>query len=180
MTMTEVQINAAHKERYREAAEKYGSKFRVPRDVDQRLGEMLRQDWLRFYGRDEQSQTSNTNRRDKTKKLHDYVKANPGANVTAESLADAVDCSTGTAHAFIRDNRSAFRAGDTRGHYLVVDQDADRAAARRTPAAPPTLPVVGRNEPAGTTTARSDSDAVEAILGAMTGSTAPRRAPGKP
>jgi hypothetical protein len=73
----------------------------------------------------------------------------------------ATECSRGTAHRFIADNRFTFTRQE-RGRYAIVDTDAERAAARTRPVAPVDSSGARR-------IANVESDTVDRILGAMTG-----------
>jgi hypothetical protein len=166
---TEDGIRAQHRAEFADATKTYGDQFSIPWSVITSIGERTRLRWVAFVeARD--GRTDPASRHDKTVRLTAFVKANPDAIVTVETLMQAADCSRGTAHKFIFDNRSAF-VKLARGQYRVVDTDAARRAARTSPAAV-------SEPPLGRAVANVESDIANRLLGAMTGQT--DQQPGKP
>ena len=171
--LTEQEINEAHAARWAEATTKYGSKFDVPRQVVSELGEQLRLAWCSFYEARNGGDESRP-RRDKTKRMTEFLKANVGKQITAEELAEATQASNGTAYAFISDHRSAFRK-DGRGRYTILDVGAERAAARTAPVAP----VVHAAASDALAAATNDIAIATAAVARMAGESAPIRTVGK-
>lgn len=164
--MLEEQVNDLHRERWASAVAQYGSTFAVPGPVAMQLAEANRQDWLAFYEQGEGD--PNRPRKDKTQRMLAYVAENVGQVITPAMLVDAAESAIGTAYGFIDAHRSLFRKVGT-GQYLVLDTDAERAAAKRA-ATGATLPRAGSD---GGTVADHEADIVNAALDRMTGA-APR------
>ena len=176
-TLTEDDINALHKQEHAEAAAIHG-RYSIPWAIVQAIGERTRLRWVALLGGRDGSGEPIT-RHDKTDKLSVFVRKNPNLEVTVEELMDAADCSKGTAHKFIADNRSSF-IKVSRGRYAIVDTDAARAAdrAQRTSTPAPFVPCAPKYA-AAADQARRESDIVTNALNGMTGQANFRGMPGK-
>lgn len=161
--LTEEAINAAHKARWAEAAEKYGGQFQVPKELVREMGEQHRLDWVAFTESRERGGESK-GRRDKTARMHQFVRENIGNSVSPSDLAEHAEASLGTAYQFINDNRSLFRK-EGAGQYVVVDAERERADAKR----PTRAPALPSERSDSDSTATSEASTANAILAAMTG-----------
>lgn len=132
-TAIEQRINQAHKDRYYAAAAECGGDIHaIPKEVREQLNEQLRQDWLDFYNGVRVEDHSPKKRKDKSARLAAFVKANPGLQVTPQDLVKQTEAAIGTVYAWMSDNRSLFRKLGA-GTYLIVDEGAERAAAKVKP-----------------------------------------------
>ena len=168
-TLTESDINALHTQEHAEAAQTYG-RFGIPWPTAQELGERTRQRWVRFVSERDGTTGDSIIRHDKTDKLAAYVKNNPGLLVTAETMAEAAECSRGTVHKFIGDNRSAF-TNVARGQYMIVDTKAARAADRQAPNVPAPFVPCEPKWAGAVDQAKRESDIATNALNGMTGQT---------
>lgn len=174
MTLTEDQINTDHKEEMRRAADTHGGIFNIPREILRDIQERTRQAWVRFVDQRDGGGDS-VIKHDKTARLKKWIAENPGRQVTVEDLVAAGECSSGTAYKFISDNRSSFTKVKG-GVYVVVDVNAERAAARSGSATTPaTLPAPASNPSPAVTTAAAESEIAMRALDAMNGQSEPRR-----
>lgn len=176
ITLTEDRINETHKADIAELIAKHGDYWTsVPDDLARAVDEKARLNWVQFKAETEGTDTTGP-KRDKSRKLHDWLGENVGLEVDAAALAEAVHCSTSTAYTFISSNRSAFVASENRGSYIIVDVESKRATARNGRRWPKL--VAPASKPAtAPTTADATGDAVAGILNAMTGDAA--RGPSK-
>lgn len=149
--MTETEINDAYKAAWADAIATYGDKYSVPSDVMSAMAEEHRQNWVKFVA-ERDGKVGPVVKHDKTDKLNQFCSLAPvGMEINVTFLAGAADCSEGTAQKFINDHRSLFRAvPDKRGAYVIIDAEAERAAAKQAAAVPriaagapePVLPIV--------------------------------------
>lgn len=179
--LTEDEINARHHARWAEVAAQFGGDaHNVPWDIRTKLSDQNRLDWTEWV-RLRDSGGHEPIKRDKTKKMWEFVNAHIGQRITAEMLAEAVDASIGTAYRFIRENKGMWFVSAGRGELLVVDFRAARAAAKQQPATPPTMGAGAGVAANADSHAQRTADDVSAALAAMTGQAVrPKGLPGKP
>lgn len=168
-TLTEQEINTLAKSEIAELCAPYGGDFwAAPWDQIKELGERQRMRWVTWVAERDRAGSINadgtvTERRskDKTARLQKFVAEHVGMTINVLTLQELCECSRGTAHRFIADNRSTFaKAG--RGQYVIIDTSAARAADRRGTAA--TSPVVVSESAAAVSATLAD---VDAAMGAM-------------
>jgi hypothetical protein len=159
MSMTEDEINKQHQREWDEARSVWGNKFSVPREVVAAISERTRQRWIEYVDRRDGKATDPANKHDKTDRLAKFIAENPGRNVTVQDLMDAADCSKGTAHKYIDDNRSSFVKVE-RGVYRIIDAAQARAEARSSSSSSGVRPMTS-----------AEQDIVNQFLGGATGQT---------
>lgn len=176
LTEEELQINQAHRDRMEAASRTYGSLFTIPYEVLQILYELNRREWVDWVKhRDMPEPTERVWNHDKTDKLLEFVRSQIGKLVSPNDLMKAADCSKGTAYAFIATNRGWFqRIG--RGAYRVIDDDAERDAAKCA-TMHATRPAVASKPLASIPTAQDEADATVDVLRRIAGDSP--RTPGK-
>jgi hypothetical protein len=175
--LTEDEIRIYERSGNEAMSAEHGGKFKVPMKLRMEFSEKVRQLWVAFVHNRDNNTTDPARRHDKTDRLDEFCSAHIGGWVTPQSLADAVECSRGTAYKYIGDNRSGFELV-AKGIYKILDTDELRAAAKgrsmvtKRIAAPATSPAVASDS---TIAARTVTDDVNAALGAMTGHRAPAK-----
>ena len=182
MTLTppEEAINQTHRELFDQAAAKYGGMFRIPQEVINEICETTRKMWVGYVeAREKTVPTDPAKAAKASETMREFCQGQVGLLVTPHDLAKAADCTVDTARRFILNNRSMFRKV-ARGTHMVLDPDAERAAAKR-PASVPSVPAVATGMPSAVSTARDDAAAATVAVDAMAGGriTRPRGLPGK-